>query len=93
MIAHLNKYGMCLEPNMKYPILDDIGQQFIDRAAELVKSGHKFVYEFYLEFIMPHRRTSNCYTLIYYIFIQSPYCIYIVIITSKTIELLTLILY
>ena len=29
---------------MKYPLLDDIGQQFINRAAELVKSGHKFVY-------------------------------------------------
>ena len=29
---------------MKYPILDDIGKQFIDHAAELVKSGHKFVY-------------------------------------------------
>jgi hypothetical protein len=29
---------------MKYPILDDIGKHFIDRAAELVKSGHKFVY-------------------------------------------------
>ncbi|CAB4020259.1 Hypothetical predicted protein [Paramuricea clavata] len=44
LIARLNKYGMCLEPNMKYPILDDIGQKFIDRAAELVKSGHTFVY-------------------------------------------------
>ncbi|CAB3995476.1 Hypothetical predicted protein [Paramuricea clavata] len=29
---------------MKYPILDDIGQQFIKHAAELVKSGHTFVY-------------------------------------------------
>ena len=29
---------------MKYPILDNIGQHFIDRAAELVKAGHKFVY-------------------------------------------------
>ena len=35
---------MCLEPNMKYQILEDIGKHFIDRAAELVKSGHKFVY-------------------------------------------------
>mgnify|MGYP002804062462 CR=1 FL=1 len=29
---------------MKYPILDDVGRHFIDRAAELVTSGHKFVY-------------------------------------------------
>ena len=29
---------------MKYPILDDIGRHFIDRAAELVRSGCKFVY-------------------------------------------------
>ena len=29
---------------MKYPILEDIGKHFIDRAAELVKSGHSFVY-------------------------------------------------
>lgn len=43
-LARLNKYGLCLEPSMKYPILEDIGKQFIDRAAELVKSGHKFVY-------------------------------------------------
>ena len=35
---------MCLEPMMKYQILDDIGKQFLDRAAELVKSGHTFVY-------------------------------------------------
>ena len=29
---------------MKYSILDDIGHKFIDHAAELVKSGHRFVY-------------------------------------------------
>ena len=29
---------------MKYNILDDIGSHFVDRAIELVKSGHKFVY-------------------------------------------------
>ena len=29
---------------MKYNILDDIGNHFVDRAIELVKSGHKFVY-------------------------------------------------
>ena len=44
MIARLNKYGICLEPTRKYPILDDIGKHFVDRAAELVKAGHKFVY-------------------------------------------------
>ena len=44
LITRLNKYGFCLEPNMKYPILDDIGKHFIDQAAQLVKSGHKFVY-------------------------------------------------
>lgn len=29
---------------MKYNILDDIGNHFIDRAADLVKAGWKFVY-------------------------------------------------
>ena len=29
---------------MKYRILDDIGNHFLDRVVELVKSGHKFVY-------------------------------------------------
>ena len=29
---------------MKYNILDDIGNHFVDRAAELLKSGYKFVY-------------------------------------------------
>ena len=43
-ISRLNKYGLCLEPNMKYPLLDDIGKQFIDHAAELVKAGHRFAY-------------------------------------------------
>ena len=40
----MNKYGLCLDPSRKYSILDDIGKQFIDHAAQLVKSGHKFVY-------------------------------------------------
>ena len=44
VISELNKYGICLEPKMKYSILDDIGKHFIDRAAELVKAGHTFVY-------------------------------------------------
>ena len=35
---------MRLEPYMKYQILEDIGKHHIDRAAALVKSGHKFVY-------------------------------------------------
>ncbi|XP_028413251.1 uncharacterized protein LOC114536099 [Dendronephthya gigantea] len=43
-LARLNKYGLCLEPKMKYTILEDIGKQFIDHAADLVKSGHTFVY-------------------------------------------------
>ena len=34
MIDRLNKYG----------ILDDIGEEFLGRATQLVKSGHKFVY-------------------------------------------------
>ena len=29
---------------MKYPIMDVIRKHFIDRAADLVKSGHLFVY-------------------------------------------------
>ena len=44
MVAELNKYGICLEPTKKYKILDDIGTHFLDRAAELVKNGHTFVF-------------------------------------------------
>ena len=44
LVTHLHKYGMSLEPKMKYPILEDIGKHFIDRAAAFVKSGRKFVY-------------------------------------------------
>ncbi len=29
---------------MKYAVLDEIGKTFLDRAAELVKAGYKFVY-------------------------------------------------
>ena len=29
---------------MTYPILDDIGKQFIDHAVDLAKAGHRFVY-------------------------------------------------
>ena len=29
---------------MKYNILDDIGNHFVDRAVELLKSGYKLVY-------------------------------------------------
>jgi hypothetical protein len=35
---------VCLDPSRKYSILDDVGKQFIDHAAQLIKSGHKFVY-------------------------------------------------
>ena len=35
---------MCLEPKMKYAILEDIAKHYIDQAAELVKTGHSFVY-------------------------------------------------
>ena len=44
MIDRLNKYGICIDPTKKYAILDDIGETFIDKAVEMVKSGHKFVY-------------------------------------------------
>ena len=44
MIDRVNKYGLCLDPTRKYGILDDIGEEFLGRAAQLVKSGHKFVY-------------------------------------------------
>ena len=40
----LNRYGLCLTSQMKYPILDDIGNHFMDHAVELVKKGHKFVF-------------------------------------------------
>ena len=29
---------------MKYPLLDEIGEHFMDQAVELVKKGHKFIY-------------------------------------------------
>ena len=35
---------LCLEPKMKYTVLDDIGCHFADHAVELVKAGYKFVY-------------------------------------------------
>ena len=44
MVNQLNRYGICLERTKKYTILDDIGNDFLDRAAELVKSGFQFVY-------------------------------------------------
>jgi hypothetical protein len=44
LVNQLNKYGICLERTKKYTILDDIGNHFLDRAAELVKSGSQFVY-------------------------------------------------
>ena len=40
----MNKYGFCLEPNAKYPLLDEIGGHFMDHAVQLVKSGMQFVY-------------------------------------------------
>ena len=44
MIEQLNKYEFCLEPNAKYPLLDEIGDHFMDHAVQLVKSGVQFVY-------------------------------------------------
>lgn len=35
---------MCFEPKTKYAILDENGKQFLNRAAELLKAGWKFVY-------------------------------------------------
>ena len=40
----MNKYGFCLAPTKKYTILDDIGENFLNHAVELVKSGHRFVF-------------------------------------------------
>ena len=44
MIEQLNKYEFCLQPNAKYPLLDEIGDHFMDHAVQLVKSGVQFVY-------------------------------------------------
>ena len=44
MLDQLNKYGFCLSSQMKYPLLDEIGEHFMDQAVELVKKGHKFIY-------------------------------------------------
>ena len=40
----MNKYGVCLHSRKKYKVLDDIGESFLTRAVELVKSGHNFVF-------------------------------------------------
>jgi hypothetical protein len=29
---------------MKYPLLDEIGEHFMDSAVELIKKGHRFVF-------------------------------------------------
>jgi hexokinase len=44
LIGRLNKYGICVDPTKKYTILDDIGEEFIDKALEMVKSGDMFFY-------------------------------------------------
>ena len=43
-MERLNKYGFCLDPFTKYAMMDNIGHHFLQRAIELVKSGHKFVF-------------------------------------------------
>ena len=43
-MERLNKYGFCLDPVTKYGMMDNIGQHFLERAIELVKSGHKLVF-------------------------------------------------
>ena len=35
---------LCLNSKMKYPLLDEIGNHFMDSAVELVKKGHRFVF-------------------------------------------------
>lgn len=44
MLDRLNKYGFCFTSQMKYPILNDIGNHVMDHDVELVKKWHKFVY-------------------------------------------------
>ena len=39
----MNKYGICTSSSSKYTILDEIGNNFLDHAIELVKAGKKFV--------------------------------------------------
>ena len=43
-MERLNKYGFCLDPITKYTMMDNIGQHFLERAIELVKTGYKFVF-------------------------------------------------
>ena len=43
-MERLNKYGFCLDPFTKYAMMDNIRKHFLERATELVKSGHKFVF-------------------------------------------------
>ena len=43
-MERLNKYGFCLDPITKYTMMDNIGQHFLERVIELVKTGYKFVF-------------------------------------------------
>lgn len=44
MIDRLHEYGICLHSRKKYKLLDEIGENYLNRAVELVKSGCKFVF-------------------------------------------------
>ena len=38
----MSRYGFCLEKSMKYKILDEIGNHFLDKVVEQVNAGKKF---------------------------------------------------
>ena len=46
LLDQLNKYGFCLSSKMKYPLLEEIVEHFMDQALKLVRKGERFVYVF-----------------------------------------------
>ena len=43
VIERLSKYGFCVGKRMKYNLLDEIGNHFMDLAIKEVKEGKSFV--------------------------------------------------
>ena len=41
-MKRFQRYAICLEPNKKYSLLDEIGRHFLDHAIKLTKEGKKF---------------------------------------------------
>ena len=40
----MHNYGLCLGKSMKYTIQEEIGNNFLDQAVQLVKQRHRFLF-------------------------------------------------